>query len=163
MLATGCGSGGGGGGGGPPPPPPPPGSGRNDSIATATAVGNGDFAASISPMGHPNSVIAPDEDYYRIAATAASTVTIDINARVNGSPLDPVIEIVSANGTRLNSCTAPAFNSSCVHDDEVTGVLLDSFLQVQLGGPTTIYVHVMDFRSDARPDFRYNIVVSGVN
>lgn len=126
-------------------------------------MGNGDFAASISPMGDPNTTIGPDEDYYRITTAAASTVTIDINASVNGSPLDSVIEIVSASGARLNSCIAPAFNSPCVHDDETLGVLLDSFLQVQLGGPTTIFVHVVDFRGDARPDLLYNIVVSGVN
>jgi len=54
--------------------------GRNDSIATATPLGNGTSAASISPSGHPNSILAPDEDYYRIATTAAAIVTIDINA-----------------------------------------------------------------------------------
>jgi len=114
-------------------------------------------------MGHPNTIIAPDEDYYRIATTAASTVTIDINARVNGSPVDSVIEILAANGARLNTCVAPAFFDACVHDDEDLGVLLDSFLQVQVGGATTFFVHVVDFRGDARPDLQYDIVVSGVN
>ncbi len=68
--------------------------GRNDSIADATPLGNGTFAASISPSGHPNTVFDADEDYYAITTTAASTVTVDINADVNGSPLDSVIEIV---------------------------------------------------------------------
>ena len=37
----------------------------------------------------------PDEDYYRIHTNATFTVTIDINAQVNGSPLDAVIEILT--------------------------------------------------------------------
>ncbi|MEX1993670.1 MAG: Ig domain-containing protein, partial [Steroidobacteraceae bacterium] len=137
--------------------------GRNDSIANATPLGNGSFAASISPSGHPNTVFDPDEDYYRITTTAASTVTIDINAQINGSPLDSVIEIVGANGVRLNTCVAPAFNSACMHDDEQLGVTLDSFLQIRVAGPTTFHVHVVDWRFDGRPDQLYDIVISGVN
>jgi hypothetical protein len=142
--------------------------GRNDSIATATTLGNGTFAASISPSGNPNTIVDPDEDYYRITTAAASTVTVDINARANGSPLDSVIEIVNASGTRLATCDVPpltaTFTSSCVHDDEDTaGGLTDSLLRIQVAGATTFYVHVVDFRGDARPDLKYNIVISGVN
>lgn len=137
--------------------------GRNDSIATATALGNGDFAASISPSGQPSTVFSPDQDFYRIVTTGAATVTVDLNAQVNGSPIDTVLEILAANGARLNSCVAPAFTTPCVHDDETLGVNLDSFLQVRVLAATTFYVHVMDFRGDARPDLSYNIVISGVN
>lgn len=136
--------------------------GRNDSIASATPLTNGSFPASISPSGHPNTVLDPDEDYYRIMTTQAAVVTIDINAQVNGSPLDSVIEVVGANGVRLNTCVSPAFNSPCVHDDEQLGVQLDSFLQVQVSGPATFYVHVVDWRGDGRPDLRYTIQISGV-
>jgi hypothetical protein len=47
----------------------------------------------------------------------------------------------------------------------VAGVQLDSFLQIQINaGPgATFYLHVMDFRSDARPDMRYDIVMSTSN
>jgi hypothetical protein len=165
-LIAACGSGGGGNGGGgppPPPPPPPPVSGRNDAIATATVLTNGSFAASISPSGHPSTVFDPDEDYYRITTTATSTVTVDIDAQVNGSPMDSVIEIVGANGLPLNACTAPNFNSLCIHDDETQGVDLDSFLEVRVAGATTFFVHVVDWRGDARPDHLYKIVVSGIN
>ncbi|MGH8131431.1 MAG: Ig domain-containing protein [Steroidobacteraceae bacterium] len=137
--------------------------GRNDSTATATALGNGTFSASISPSGHPNTAFAPDEDYYAITTTAASTVTVDINAAVNGSPLDSVIEIVNAGGAQLNTCVEPAFTSACVHDDEELGVDLDSLLQIQVNAATTFFVHVVDFRGDARPDLVYDIVISGVN
>lgn len=137
--------------------------GRNDSIDTATAVGNGTFAASISPGGDPNTVLEPDEDYYRVTTTAGSTVTVDINADVNGSPLDSVIEIVDEDGIRLTICGSPAFAAACAHDDEDMGVDLDSFLQVQVGGATTFYIHVVDFGSNARPDKLYDLVISGVN
>lgn len=137
--------------------------GRNDSIATATTLGNGSFNASISPSGHPNTVFIPDQDYYRITTVGASTVTVDIDAQVNGSPLDPVIEIVNGSGARLNSCLAPTFNSPCMHDDEISGVERDSFLQVQLGAGATAFIRVMDWRGDARPDLTYTIHISGVN
>lgn len=140
--------------------------GRNDTIATATPIGNGDFNASISPAGQPNSVFSPDQDYYRLTTTAASTVTVDIDAQINGSPLDPVIEIVNGSGVRLNTCALPGqmtFTSPCVHDDEVLGVQRDSWLQVQVGAGTTFFVRVLDWRGDARPDLTYTIRISGVN
>ena len=90
-------------------------------------------------------------------------MTVDINAQVNGSPLDSVIEIVGANGVQLNTCVAPTFNSPCEHDDVSLGVELDSVLEIQVSGATTFFVHVVDFRGDARPDLLYDIVISGVN
>jgi hypothetical protein len=132
--------------------------GRNDSIATATAIGNGSFFASLSPSGHPNTVYDPDEDFYSITTTAASTVTVDIDT--NLADIDTVIEIVNVNGTRLMTCTPPGFTSSCANDDE-NG--LDSLLQVQLIAATTFYVRVLDWRGDARPDFQYFIKISGAN
>ncbi len=140
--------------------------GRNDTIATATSLGNGTHSASISPSGDPNTALSPDEDFYRITTTAASTVSIDINAQSMGSPLDSVIEIVDVNGVQLNLCSASMgapFNQLCENDDVVLGVQLDSFLQIQVGGATTFYVHVVDFRGDARPDLLYDLVISGIN
>lgn len=139
--------------------------GRNDSIADATVLpGDGTYHASISPSGHPNTVFAPDEDFYRITTTAASTVTVDINARVNGSPLDSVLEIAGANGAALATCVAPTFTDTCQHDDDDTGNgELDSFLQVRVPANTTFYIHVVDWGSNARPDKLYDLVISGVN
>jgi len=136
---------------------------RNDSIADATPIGNGTHAASISPAGDPSGTFDPDQDYYAVTTTADSTVTVDINAQVNGSPVDTVIEIVNAAGTQLNRCVAPAFASPCESDDEQLGVDLDSFLQVQVNGATTFYIHVVDWGSNARPDMLYDLVISGVN
>jgi hypothetical protein len=139
--------------------------GRNDSIADATTLpGNGTYHASISPSGHPNTLFAPDEDYYRITTTAQSTVTVDIEARSFGSPLDSVIEITNAGGAQLSTCGAPAFTAACEHDDDDTaGGALDSFLQVRVPAGTTFYIHVVDWGSNARPDKLYDLVISGVN
>ncbi len=138
--------------------------GRNDTIADATVLpGNGTYSASISPSGHPNTVYAPDEDYYAITTTAASTVTVDINAAVNGSPLDSVIEIVDVNGLQLSTCGAPAFVDACAHDDEDPGIVFDSLLQLQVASATTFYIHVVDWSGNARPDKLYDLVISGVN
>jgi hypothetical protein len=139
--------------------------GRNDSIADATPLpGDGTYEASISPSGHPNSVLAPDEDFYRITTTALSTVTVDVNARSFGSPLDSVIEILGSNGVQLATCGAPTFNSACEHDDEDTqNGDLDSFLEVRVPASTTFYIHVVDWGSNARPDKLYDLVISGVN
>jgi hypothetical protein len=137
--------------------------GRNNSIGDATPVTNGTFSASISPSGDPLSVLDPDEDYYAITTTATSTVTVDVNAQVNGSPLDSVIEILDAGGTQLNACGAPAFTAPCANDDEELGVALDSLLEVRVNGAATIYVHVVDWGMDARPDKLYDLAISGVN
>jgi hypothetical protein len=137
--------------------------GRNDSIADATPLGNGTFSASISPSGDPNTVLDADEDYYAITTTAASTVTVDINAALNGSPLDSVIEIVNAAGVPLATCVGPTFTSTCMHDDDDTeNGLLDSFLEVRVPAATVFYVHVVDWGSNARPDKLYDLVISGI-
>ena len=136
---------------------------RNDSIGDATPVGNGTHSASISPAGDPSGTFDPDEDYYAVTTTADSTVTVDIDAQVNGSPVDTVIEIVNAAGTQLNRCVAPAYTSPCESDDEQLGVDLDSFLEVRVNGATTFYIHVVDWGSNARPDMLYDLIISGVN
>jgi hypothetical protein len=155
--------------------------GRNDSIATATPRSNGTFAASISPSGDPNSTLNPDEDFYEISANAGATVTINVvGPGLNPpSPLDPVIEIVDANGTRLTTCRDPgdnappspinvdptpnAFDDACINDDIDLGVNRDSMLEFQntTGGVLTFFVRVLDFRGDARPDLLYTITISG--
>lgn len=138
--------------------------GRNDSIATATPLpGNGTYSASISPSGDPNGILDPDEDYYRLTTSATSTITIDINAQVLGSPLDAVIEVLDAGGNVLNQCVSPNFVSECISDDEELGVALDSFLQLRVNGAGTFYIHVVDWGSNARPDLVYDLVISGIN
>ena len=76
-----------------------------------------------------------------------------------------MIEITGANGVPLNTCgrTRVRFRP-CQHDDEDTNAgLLDSFLQVQVAAGASIYIHVVDWGSNARPDKLYDLVISGVN
>lgn len=137
--------------------------GRNDTIADATPLGNGTFSASISPSGDPSGLLDPDEDYYSITTTANSTITVDINAAVSGSPLDSAIELVDSNGIQLTTCVAPDFADICVNDDEdFANGILDSYLQLRVAGNTTFYIHVLDWGSNARPDLVYDLVISGV-
>jgi len=147
--------------------------GRNDSIATATPIGNtpgsnpGPF--SISPYVDPIGATTanPDTDYYRLIATGGSVVHVETLAdRAFGSdPLDSVIEILNSSGQRMTTCTAPSFTSGCMNDD-IDPTTRDSALDVKVPGAantnTTFYLHVLDWRGDARPDMQYELSVSGV-
>jgi large repetitive protein len=160
-----------------------PPTGRNDSIATATPVSNGNFGATISPFVNAQGIEAPDTDYYIATANGGSVVTVAATAAGVGFgfPLmDPVVEIVNASGQRLTTCrnqgstdgvtgapdpTPNAFDDICLNDDITLGQNVNSFLEMQVpaGPPQTFYIHVADFRGDARPEMRYSLSVSGVN
>ena len=158
--------------------------GRNDSIATATPISSGFFNASISPFSDPSSA-APDTDYYRLTANPGATVSVSVRARLLfvNSTLDPVIEIVDSTGTRFTTCNDPVqaflkppavpdpnpsdFDDPCINDDDPNTGTTDSSLRFQVPGttgpPVTFYIHVFDFRGDARPDMLYQLIVSGAN
>ncbi|MFQ5776656.1 MAG: putative Ig domain-containing protein [Terriglobia bacterium] len=166
-------------------PPPAP----NDSVATATPISNGTFRASISPYADPVDTANPDTDFYEVSAQAGATVAVEILAQrlPPPSPLDPVIEILDAGGTRFNTCrnegttdglvpddppgnsvdpTPTAFDDPCVNDDIDPGVALDSKLEFQVPGTAgrqALFVRVLDSRGDARPDFLYDLVLSGAS
>ena len=150
--------------------------GRNDIPSRATPLGNSGFQASISPLLDPptGTTLSPDTDYYKITGAGGGTIKIVVTAYSNGSfnsgALDPVLEIVDANGSRLSACRLPgdtssAFNSACMNDDIVAGVNRNSQLEYLVPGTpdttTDIYAHVLDWRGDARPDMLYTISVSG--
>jgi len=151
--------------------------GRNDTIATATPLSNGTYQASISPFVDPPTATSgnPDTDYYRLTANAGAIVTVIIKAQrlTPPSPLDSVIEIVDSNGKRFATCAAPnsggdgPYTFPCVNDDDLRFNTTDSRLVFQASssatGPLTFFVHVLDFRGDARPDFLYTITISGAN
>lgn len=142
--------------------------GRNDTIATATPLSNGRVAASISPYPAPGSVDKPDVDVYEITGTAGATVTIEIFAMrlTPASPLDPMIQIVDVNGVELTTCNDGAgnFTAACFNDDLTLGVDRDSRLELQVpAGATTFFVRVMSWSGGARPDFLYEIEITGAN
>ncbi|HKW74350.1 MAG TPA: putative Ig domain-containing protein [Terriglobales bacterium] len=144
--------------------------GRNDTVATATPIGNGQIIASISPyIDPPNAApLAGDNDFYKLVSISGATVHVETAA---ANPLDTVIEIVDGNGLRQNTCRQPGdtsttFASSCINDDiSAVPVNTNSALDYQVPGapstPTTFYVHVLDWRGDARPDMTYALRVRG--
>jgi hypothetical protein len=149
--------------------------GRNDSIATATPLGNSanlniPVALSISPYIDPinASTPNPDTDYYRLVASAGTTVHVETFAQRSwgANTLDSVIELLDQNGTRLQTCALPSFTSSCLNDD-IDATTLDSALDFKVPGTAgtqlAFYVHVLDWRGDARPDMQYYLNISGVN
>ncbi len=151
--------------------------GRNDTIATATPVGNEGATASISPYIDPpgTAPLPADNDYYKLVSLAGPGSIVHIQTMAAGAGsgvLDTVIEILDGNGTRYTTCRQPGdttsnFNSSCLNDD-IGGPSpsLNSALDFQVpGAPNTaitFYVHVLDWRGDARPDMVYFLGVSGV-
>jgi hypothetical protein len=146
--------------------------GRNDSPGTATAIDNGVFQASISPyVDPPNGVPTPgDNDYYKLTSLTGATVHVETTAKRQNinNPLDTVIEIVDANGVRLNTCRQPGdtsttFTGNCINDDiSASPHVQDSAIDFQVGNVTTFYVHVFDWRGDARPDMTYTLQISGL-
>jgi hypothetical protein len=157
---------------------------RNDTIAAATPLSNGSYRGTISPYTDA-AQLEPDQDYYQFTANAGALVAVEIFAKriiPGSSPLDSVIEVVDANGARFSTCrdagnfsgvdgspdpTPTAFDDVCLNDDLELGVTQDSKLEFQvpssLGATVTFYVRVLDWGGRARPDFIYDLVVSGVN
>ena len=148
--------------------------GRNDSIAAATPISNGTVRASISPFSDPvDGPAIPDNDFYALAANSGSIVEIEINAKrlFPPSPLDSVIEILGADGTRFNTCRPDfasyyPFDQPCLNDDIQLGIVQDSMLRFKVPGnpgdpPVTFYIRVLDWGGNARPDFVYDLRVSG--
>lgn len=143
--------------------------GRNDSIATATPIANGTYTASISPLLDPptGTTLSPDNDYYRITGAPGAIITLYVTATTDA--MDPVLELVDANGVRLNSCRYEAdattnFASSCLNDDADDSTLnsrLDYRVPSTATSNTDVFAHVLDWRGDARPDMGYYIEVSG--
>lgn len=157
---------------------------RNDQPSAAVPLSNGVYRASISPLvdpAHPGTLNA-DNDYLQLSSQPGQLVNLQIFAArgslllpsFTSSPLDSVIEVVDAGGNRLNICAQPnspagPFNQPCLNYQIATGTAPNSdsqlFLQVpaSAAGSMTFYLHVLDYRGDARPDMLYDLEISGVN
>jgi hypothetical protein len=93
------------------------------------------------------------------------------------SYVDPVIEFVDSNGTRLTTCNDPVadsppsgapyaagaknFTDPCMdHSSSGTAnASADLTLQTSTSNQT-IYIHIFDFQGRARPDFTYTLTVT---
>ena len=141
---------------------------RNDSIANATLIGDVfNFGASISPYADPQhpSTPAPDQDYYHLIASPSANVRVTVGAVTPA--LFPVLEILDANGNRLQTCfdqnNVP--HQTCLGSNgPVPWSLTALALQVPPSAPpqTDLFLHVLDWRGDARPDMLYSMSVTGV-
>ncbi len=124
------------------------------STAGTTQLSNGTIRASISPYS--------DVDVYSFQGTLGAQVTIEIFSQrldLDSDPLtqesflDSVIELLDTN------CAALALN-----DDIDPGIILDSrILNFALTSSGTFYIRVRDFRGDGRPDFIYDLRLTGAN
>jgi hypothetical protein len=144
----------------------------------ATPISNGTIRASISPYG--------DIDVYSFQGTAGQQVTMEIFAQrleLDGDPstqdsyLDSMMELLDKN------CQTIAVN-----DDIDLGTVTDAKISVSstpfpsppcppsgaspcgdITPPTTLpttgtyYIRIRDFRSDGRPDFIYELTLSGAD
>ena len=103
--------------------------GRNDTIADATVpAGRRHILGLDQPeRGSRTRSSSRTRTTTRSRRLRHRTVTVDINAQINGSPLDSVIEIVDANGVILSTCGARRSREPCQNDDEdIRAGLLDS-------------------------------------
>lgn len=143
--------------------------GRNDSIATATAITNGDYQASLSPYANASNVVQPDQDFYKVVVAPTNTLSVlvfPLNLSLAATKTDPVLEFVDGTGLRLSNCKVPGsttFTSACLNDDVDPGVNHSSQLYFKNDGASdvTIYLHVLDWAGRARPDLLYGISISG--
>jgi hypothetical protein len=172
---------------------PAPLAAHNDSIATAVPIiVPGTYEASISPYRDASGNVSPDQDFYRTTVPAGSIVGVTVSNQVpryssqgsNFSLLDPVLELVDANGHRIVACNDPlddnppagasipqdttpnAFDDPCMNwtgEGENFGVAVTSRLTFKAPGSSgnvTFYIHVFDWRGDARPDMVYTLDVT---
>ena len=126
----------------------------NTSTANAAPIPNGTTANfSISPFGN--------EDFYTFTVNANTTATFEVFADrlIPSSPLDSVMEIVNASGTRQNLCrplgSGGSFNQSCLNDDLNFPAIVDSGLEFRSPSGGTFFVHLVDFLGDGRPELQY--------
>ena len=147
--------------------------GRNDSIATATPLGNSGnlqipIPLSISPYLDPINAATPnpDTDFYKLVANGGSLVHTETLAQRSwgANTLDSVLEILDGSGLRMQTCGQPSYISPCLNDN--IDSTLDSALDFKVPGTsttqTTFYLHVFDWRGDARPDMQYFLNINGV-
>jgi hypothetical protein len=136
---------------------------RNDTLAAATQLACcGTISASLSPYSKASGVAAPDQDYYQITANPSDRISIDAVAIGTAVDTDTVIEILDANGARMNVCKTPqataSFTNACLNDDINPGVIRNSHLDIQLPATSGVFVvHVLDWAGRARPEMTYEL------
>jgi hypothetical protein len=135
---------------------------RNDSPSKATWINGFGISETISPFWDETTQLEGDNDYFRITAARGSHTRVTVNVQNSdlGNPMDPVLELVDANGSRLNWCYSG--NSECVNDDSSPGAVdstLDLYVPSGGSGDAEVFIHVLDYRGDARPEMVYSLSI----
>ncbi len=123
--------------------------GRNESCANATPIVNGTIRASISPVG--------DIDVFSFQGTQNSQVAINIDSQRitdSTSQLDSFLEILDSR------CAVLTYNDDDPSDSDAWDSKISSYTLPSTG---TFYIRVSSVRGDGRPDFNYNLSLSGAN
>jgi Bacterial pre-peptidase C-terminal domain len=123
--------------------------GSNDTCSAATPISNGTIRGSISPHG--------DIDVYSFTASAGSALNIDTfgqrldnhTPQFPASFVDTVVELLDS------SCSPVAVN------DDADRTTLDSHLTFTIPTTGTYFLRVSDAQGDGRPDFVYDLQLSG--
>lgn len=129
--------------------------GRNEMCSTASPISNGVISASISPLG--------DIDVYSFQGTEGNEVEIETYARrqlsrgttpttwITDVQLDTYLELLDSDCEQLEE-----------NDDIIQGDIQDSLISdYALPYTGTYYIRVSDLRGDGRPDFPYELHLSG--
>lgn len=123
--------------------------GSNDSCSSATPISSGMLLGSLSPHG--------DIDVYSFTGTQGATITIDTLGQQDpfgplfglNSEIDTVVELLDS------SCNQIALN------DDANIFTLGSQLTFTVPATGTYFIRVSDARGDGRPDFFYDLQLTG--
>jgi len=113
--------------------------GTNKSLAAAQAI--------TVPIAVEGACDAESSDFYKFSAAAGQVLTIEVYARRLGSPVDPTLRVLAADGREL------AFSD----DEPLTGV--DSQLRYAFKSAGDYYLEVRDVRYQGSPIHRYRLRV----
>src|SRR5205823_4017881 len=106
----------------------------NDTPATAQRL--------VLPVTVNGTLVGPDQDYYRFAAKAGERLVFEVEARRDGSAIDPVVRVLDGSGRELAS------------NNDALGLGVDARVEVSFPKVGDYYVLVHDAKySDQEQNF----------
>jgi arylsulfatase A-like enzyme len=148
-----------------------------EHLTSASILRNGTFDSPSDAKSARPAV----NDYYRVAVTPGSDVTIEVKSQSLGSHLDPVLAIQDSQLEPLRTCRNPgddhlrppavsdrtpaAYDDLCINDDIKPGAQTDSRLELMVPPSSApevqVYVHVLEWNILTRGRKNYEIIVNG--
>ena len=112
----------------------------NNNSATATAVTVGDnISGVITPIG--------DIDFFKFTADAGLTVDIDVDAAIQGSPLDSFLRLLGADGVTV------------IRENDDDFLSFDSRIRVVLPFTGDYFVSIADLFGRGGTNFNYSMTI----